>query len=182
MKSVLAAQEINRGPRIYLRKLSVLDVQDHYLKWLNDPEVQKYTRRRDRKSTFEDLREFLQRAEHGSDYHLAICIRGTDKHIGNISLNSLDMKNKSGEISIMMGDKSEWGKGFGAEAVQALTDFAFSELKLHRLWAESPNPAFNALIKKCGWKKEGLRREAFLLENKFVDLECWSLLNYEIPS
>jgi len=176
MKSVVTAPEVNRGSRLYLRKLSVCDAQDHYLEWLNDTDVQKFTRRRGRQSTFEDLKNFLRNAEAGNDYHLAVCILGSDKHIGNISLNSIDQLNRSAEVSIMMGDKTEWGKGYGAEAVQILTDFAFSQLKFNRLWAESPNPAFNALIQKCGWKKEGLRRKAFFTNNEFVDSECWSLL------
>lgn len=167
------------SPRIYLRRLSGADALEHYLDWLNDKEVQRYTRRRGSTSSMEDLRLFLRHAETTTDYHLAICLKDSHKHIGNISLNSIDARNKSAELSIMLGDRSEWGKAYGREAVELLTQFAFLELNLHRVWAESPNPAFNKLMLHCGWTREGIKREAFLFEGKFIDLECWSRLSHE---
>jgi RimJ/RimL family protein N-acetyltransferase len=48
---------------------------------------------------------------------------------------------------------------------------------LHRLSAQSPNPSFNAAVRKLGWNQEGVRREDFLLDGSFVDVECWGLLS-----
>lgn len=173
------APQIVDSERLFLRRLQKTDAQPYYLSWLNDPEVQSFTRRRGRTTSMQDLENFLKAASTGTDYHLAICLKDGTKHIGNISLNSIDLKNQSAEISIMLGDRGAWGKGFGAEAVRALTQFAFENLKLHRLWAESANPSFNALIKKCGWVQEGKRREALLVDGQFYDYLCWSLLKSE---
>lgn len=51
---------------------------------------------------------------------------------------------------------------------------AFESMGLHRLWAESPNPVFNATVKGLGWTREGTKREAFLIEGRYI--ECWSIL------
>lgn len=166
------------GARLYLRALTPEDASDNYLGWLNDPEVQKFSRRRGQKTSIEQLKNFLHQASQSSDYHLAICLHESNKHIGNISLNSIDALNKSAEISIMMGDKTEWGKGYGREAIEIVSLFAFDQMKLHRLWAESPNPAFNQMIAHCGWIKEGTKKDAFFFDGRFIDLECWSLINH----
>lgn len=179
MTKSLQTGPICESSRLYLRHLRLYDDSDAYLSWLNDSEVQKYSRRRNRKSSREDLKKFLMYVQETADLHLAICLKESHKHIGNISLNALDDLNKNGEISIMMGDRSEWSKGYGSEAVKLLTQYSFEKLMLHRLWAESPNPAFNSLMKKCGWIHEGTRREAFFIEGQFIDLICWSLLRSE---
>jgi RimJ/RimL family protein N-acetyltransferase len=166
-------------PRILLRTLELSDATPAYLGWLNDPEVAAFTRRRGRTFTMQDLTDFIERSLASPDYHLAICLRESGEHLGNISLNSIDPENKSAEISIMMGSKNSWGKGIGAEAVKALASFAHKELGLHRVWAESPNPAFNRLMEKLRWTREGVKRDSFLKDGRFIDLECWSHLSHE---
>ena len=52
-------------------------------------------------------------------------------------------------------------------------------MRLHRIWAESPNPAFNSAVKALGWSHEGTKRQTFLLDGQLVDVECWGLLKHE---
>lgn len=170
---------LHESPRLKLYRLSSDCYSDRYLSWLNDREVQRYTRRRNRTTSQQDLRDFLTSVEGSKDMHLAIVMKDGEKHIGNLSLNNLDEINKSAEISIMIGDKDEWGKGYAREAIQLVTEVAFDRLHLHRLWAESPNPAFNAMIKEMGWTQEGVRRESMLIEGQCTDVLCWSLLESE---
>lgn len=165
--------------RLVLRSLQPSDRSEKYLSWLNDAEVQQYSRRHGRTFTMTDIDAFLAEAQNSPDYFLAVIVKDTGAHIGNLSLNAVDVKNSSAEISIMMGDRDYWGKGLATEAVELATQVGFSQLKLHRLWAESPNPAFNAIMKKLGWIKEGVRREAFLLDGTYCDHVCWSLLVHE---
>ena len=114
-----------------------------------------------------------------SDFHFAVFLKDTDEHIGNASLNCIDELNKSAEVSIMIGDKTIWGKGYGSEIIQLLTDFAFEKLKLHRVWAESCNPGFIALMNKLKWQREGVRREAVFVENQYLDYIDWAILKIE---
>lgn len=165
------------GPRLYLRKLKITDVSKKYLNWLNDEKTQEYTRRRGANISMPELKKFIRKSEKSNDWHFAIIENKDNEHIGNIFLSAVDNLNKSADITIMIGDKDEWGKGYGAEAIELLTKFSFKELKLHRLSAGSPNPSFNALIKKIGWELEGTRREAFKFKGHFIDLSCWSILN-----
>lgn len=175
----LNKNNIISGRRLILRRLKLSDVGKKYLGWMNDAETQKYTRRRGQKITLADLKKFILDSRKSPDCHFAIVIKDGNKHIGNIFLNIMDNLNKSADVSIMVGDREEWGKGYAKEAIELISEFAFKKLKLHLLSAGSPNPAFNALIKKLGWKLEGKRREAFLFEGKFIDMVLWSILENE---
>ncbi len=76
----------------------------------------------------------------------------------------------------MIGDRLVWGQGYAREGIELTSQFAFETLKLHRLWAESPNPAFNRAVEGLGWINEGIRRDAFKMPDGYEDLTCWSLL------
>lgn len=164
------------GNRLIMRKLVPGDVNETYLGWLNNQELQKYTRRRGKTTTMQELQKFVEDAQGSKDYFFAMIEKETNKHIGNIFLNSVDDENKNADLSIMIGDMGSQKKGYAKEAVRLIVDFAFHELGLHRLYACSPNPAFNTMIEKVGWKHEGTHTQAFYLDGEFRDIECWAIL------
>lgn len=165
--------------RLLLRSLQLSDKSERYLNWLNDPEVQKYSRRRGQISTMENIEEFIKSSLEGNDFHFAIFTKNNNSHIGNISLNSVDELNNHAELSIMIGDKNVWGRGYAKEAISVLLKFAFEKLNLNRVWAESCNPAFIALMNKLFWFKEGVRREAICIDGVYLDYVNWSVLKKE---
>ncbi|MDO8499646.1 MAG: GNAT family protein [bacterium] len=169
------------GDRLRLRTLQPSDRSERYLAWLNDAEVQKYTRRSGVISTMSDIDSFIAYSLACSDFHFAIFLKDSDSYIGNVSLNSVNERHKNAEVSIMLGDRSCWGRGYAAEAINLVVDFAFKDLTLHRVWAESCNPAFIALMKKLNWREEGIRRDAVFLNNKYLDYIDWSVLESEWP-
>jgi len=167
------------GKSVVLMPLGRADASAEYLAWLNDPEVLRYRGAKAYPTTFAQLESWIDSLPARGDLVLAIRTRENRRHIGNISLNTILWSHRSAELSIMIGAKEAWGKGYGTEAIMLLTAHAFSAMGLHRLWAESPNPAFNAAMKKLDWVHEGIKREAFLLDGTFVAFECWSLLQPE---
>jgi RimJ/RimL family protein N-acetyltransferase len=167
------------GKTLILRPLSMADASDAYLAWLNDAEVLRYRGPKAFPSRRADMERFLERIQAGGDLHLAVCLRATGVHVGNLSLNSINWPHGHCELSIMIGARDQWGKGIGREAIDLATRHAFRSMGLRRLWAESPNPGFNAVVKRLGWKQEGVKRQAFLLDGNHVDIECWGLLKSE---
>lgn len=167
------------GENIFLRKLSMEDATEEYVRWLNDPDVLKYRGPKAYPSNMEDLREFIKIARTSKDLYLAICLKKNKKHIGGISLAPINLIHRTAGLNIMIGDKSEWGKKYGEEAVSALIKHAFMNMNLNKLWAESPNPAFNAVVKKLGWVHEGTKRKMFLLDGEYIDMECYGILKSE---
>lgn len=167
------------GPKVVLRPLLESDASAEYLSWLNDPLVLKHSSRKTFPTTMSDLKRYLGNIPASGDVVLAVCEAATRRHVGNIALNSIVWPFGSAELSIMLGAKDIWGKGYARNAIELLTAHAFESMGLRRLWAESPNPAFNAVMDALGWTREGVKREAFLLDGKFVDFECWGLLKGE---
>jgi len=176
----MAKTEFINGENIFLRKLSMEDVTDNYLRWLNDPDVLRYRGKKAYPSNIEDLRDFIKLAQVSKDLFLAICLKNTSKHIGGISLTSIDFIHRTAALSIMIGEKSEWSKNYGKEAIIVLTKHAFMNMNLNRLWTQSPNPVFNAIMKKLGWIHEGTKRKMFLLDGEYVDVECYGILKSEL--
>ena len=167
------------GKSVIMTPLGRDDISESYLTWLNDPNVLRYRAPKAFPTTLSQLEEWVQSIPARGDLVLAIRTRDEGRHVGNISLNSILWVHRSAELAIMIGAKDVWGRGCGTEAIGLLTSHAFSVMGMHRLWADSPNPAFNAAMRKLGWTLEGTRREAFHLDGKHVDFECWGLLDRE---
>lgn len=167
------------GERVALTPLGRADASPDYLAWLNDQEVLRYRAPKAFPTTMRELEAWIDALPERGDLVLAIRPRDDDRHIGNIALNSIQWVHRSAELSVMIGAKDVWGEGYGGEAIALLTDHAFDRMGLHRVWAESPNPAFNTAVARLGWIEEGAKRDAFLLDGSFVDIACWSILDNE---
>lgn len=167
------------GDRIALRPLGPADATADYLQWLNDPDVLRYRAPKAFPTTAAQLRSWIASLPDRGDLVLAIRLRRGDRHVGNIALNTIQWTHRCAELSILLGAKDVWGRGLGREAIGLLTDHAFTAMGLNRVWAESPNPAFNGSVERLGWKKEGVKREAILVDGAQADLACWGLLRRE---
>lgn len=168
-----------QGERVALKPLGRSDVSADYLSWLNDPEVLRYRAPKVFPTTLKQLEEWVDSIPGRGEIVLSVRARSDGRHVGNISLSHILWPHRSAELAIMIGAKDTWGKGYGTEAITLLTAHAFDAMGLHRLSATSPNPAFNASVRKLGWTSEGIRREAFFVDGAFVDFEAWGLLEQE---
>ena len=166
-------------PMVYLLPLTIEDASEDYVGWLNSPVVSRYRGARANRTTMADVRDYIESIPDRGDFVFAIRERGTERHIGNVAFNSVHQAYRSAELSIMIGAHDVWGRGYGKEAMALMTEYGFKTLKFHRIWSESPNPAFNAAMRSLGWTCEGFKREAFKLDDKFVDFKCWSILASE---
>ena len=157
---------------LYLRPLSISDITPEYINALNDKEVVKLTEARHRKWDEDSVKRYIRESNvDGVSQLVGIFLRESDKHIGNIRLFNFSTKHKRAELGIMLFDKSQWSKGYGTEALRAITNYVFNELKLHKICADyySVNVASSEMFKKAGFKIEGVFKEHFLLDGNYVD-------------
>lgn len=84
--------------------------------------------------------------------------------VGSVGLTrQLGWRDHLAEIGYWLGEPY-WGKGIATQAVQQMTESAFSDLKLQKLYAPilAPNQASMRVVEKCGYELEGvLKREVF---------------------
>lgn len=157
---------------LYLRQLTVEDITQAYVDALNDPEVVRLTEARHFEWNHESVAEYVERSNvEGESLLFGVFLKSSDKHIGNIRLSNFSKQHHRVELGIMIFDKSQWGKGYGREALIAVTDYVFGVLKLHRLCADyyAVNTASARMFEKAGFKIEGVFRDHFFLDGDYVD-------------
>lgn len=158
--------------RLYFKPIDSSYCTESYLKWLNDLEVNRYLEIFET-YTEEQLREYLQAAEKNS--HLlfwAIHLKLNDKHIGNIKIDPINRYHGYGEYGIMMGDSTEWGKGYAEEASKTVLDYCFQAQKIRKitLGVVEDNIAAVKLYKKLGFEIEGVYKKHGLYDRKYCNL------------
>lgn len=156
------------GPRVKLETLTVDDASPDYLEWLNDPDVLRY-RNAPASTSWLDLLSWIEDKPADSE-RFTIKVRG--HHIGNLSLDGI-IPGETADLGIMIGAKDVWGHGYGREAISLLADHGLLDMGLKRITASSPNPAFNAIMRKLGWEHLRTDRAAF----RGLDMEHWTRIS-----
>lgn len=84
-------------------------------------------------------------------------------------------------LGIGIGDREQWGKGYGREAMQLVLRYGFNELNLHRiqLTVFEYNERAIALYEKLGFQREGVYREFMQRDGKRYDMYLYGLLRRE---
>lgn len=158
--------------RLLLRQFKINDITPEYVKALNNQKIIGLTESRYRGWTLKQVRDYVREKgnKKGESLLIGIFLKN-GKHIGNIRLHSLSDHNKRVELGIMIWDKKEWGKDYGTEALGAIVKFIFEELELHKVCAEyySINKGSAKMFKKLDFQIEGILKDHFLVEGKFVD-------------
>ncbi len=124
------------GARIFLKLLVPEDVANLYLAWMQDQEVLRHTNTKAKAYTVEQLKDYVAtKYASPNDFLLGIFLIDDNKHIGNIKIGNVNLADKSGDIGIIIGDKSIWGQGYATEAIALATDYAFSNLGINKIIA-----------------------------------------------
>ena len=172
-------REMFKRKDIVLRKLSVNDVTIEYLGWLNDYEIVKYTESRHAVHTMESLKNFVIHVNNESNYCFAIIDIQSGKHIGNIKIGNIHPMYKYADVGLIIGDKNFHGKGIATEALKLCVEFAFKQLKLHRLYAGIYDVNIGSIkaFEKAGFVREGCEKEKYLFEGKRIDSYIYGIVN-----
>ncbi|MGK4568311.1 GNAT family N-acetyltransferase [Flavobacterium sp. 3HN19-14] len=103
------------------------------------------------------------------------------KVIGECGFHSWNKTHDRAELFYNLKNDSDKKKGLMTEALEAVLDFGFNELQLHRI--EALIAAYNIpsvkLVQRYGFTKEGTMREDYIVDGKYENSECYSLLKWE---
>ncbi len=146
-------------------------------KWRNDPRIYKWCRQNEPISIAHHL-EYLERS--AKDPHSRMYGVAADGFlVGVCGLTSIDWINRRAEVSLYI-DPEKHRQGLGTMAAKALMAKAFMVHNLNSIWGEAfdGSPAIG-LFEKLGFKQDGLRREFYFREGKYVDAVIFSKLRCE---
>ena len=108
----------------------------------------------------------------------AICLLDGDLSIGTVFLRDVDRVNGSGVVGIFLGDRRYLGQGYGTDALNALVDFGFGELRLERIELEVFDFNLRAIrsYAKAGFKTDAILRHARFHRGAHHDVHIMSIL------
>ena len=165
--------------RLQLEPLSLSHVSYDYVNWMNDKDVNRYLETGG-DYTLEKLKDFLKQVELDNILFWAIHLKINNKHIGNIKIDPINTRHKYAEYGIMMGNKSEWGKGYAKEASLAVIDYCFASLLNLRkvnLGVHAKNISAVELYKKIGFKEEGRYIKHIITNEGYDDILRMAIFN-----
>lgn len=174
------------GKRIRLRAVEQEDVAKFH-EWVNDPEVTRglamylpYSMK-DEESWFENVGKH---DPHEKPFAIDIKKGKGWKLIGNCGTFGISLVNRNCELGIMIGDKAEWNKGYGAEAMSLLLQHGFETLNLNRIFLRVYEDNVRAVrsYEKAGFVLEGRQRQAVYKHGKYEDVLFMSVLRSEWDS
>lgn len=104
--------------------------------------------------------------------------------IGICGLHGLRDIYHSGELRILIFDKSCVRRGIGTEACKMLVDYGFKRLNLHRVWlgVNADNEMAVECYRKVGFREEGRLREDIFYHGKYADVLRMGILRKEWES
>lgn len=160
-----------QGKNIFLKILSIDDINEDYLEWMQDEDVMQFLESRWKSYSFNDIKEYVESINNSpDDYLLGIFLKENEKHIGNIKIGNINHIHGYGDIGLLIG-KNYWGKRCGKESIELATKYAFDELNLNKLFAGiySNNIASYKSFIKAGYKEIGRLKNHFYYEGKYID-------------
>lgn len=168
-----------RGEKTRLRALEHSDLAG-FVGWINDPDVRRFMQIRYPLSMAAEenwWRDFNQQEQ-----DLIFAIENEQGvHIGNLGLHNHERENRQAMLGIIIGDKGHWGRGYGTDAIRALLRWAFDNLNLNRIYLTvySYNPRAIRCYEKCGFRHEGIMRQARYYEGQYHDEWMMAILRDE---
>lgn len=121
--------------------------------------------------TKEEVVSFFLRSIDSDECYLFLILAPDGRIIGESVINEIDWDLRSGNFRIGIYHSTERGQGIGTWATEVTRDFAFEELKLHRLELDvySFNPRAEKAYLRAGFQREGVLRDAVRDGNQYAD-------------
>ena len=138
--------------------------------WEAQPEVGRFWGPRFGELTQEHQEEHFKKV--GADQtQIQWTIAYQEEPVGFTGIFDIDWVRRDGESGIFIGRHDLFGKGIASEAVRLRTDFAWREMRLHRVhnWIALANRGSRRANVKSGYKQMGVYRKSFFRSGEWYD-------------
>jgi len=167
--------------RLVLRPYEAGDLDDLHA-YRSQPEVHRYlySEVQDREQTRELITERMAVAEltdEGQDLRLAVSWPEQGRVVGEVVLKWLSKVHGQGEIGYTLNPEFQ-GRGLATEAAEALLEFGFDHLNLHRIIAQCDprNEPSWRLMERLGMRREAHLRGFEIFKGVWGDLYVYAML------
>jgi len=165
---------------LYLRPSRLSDAEGLFA-MLSDAQSMKYWSHppvNDVGDALQVLREDLESGAQGKSLCWSVILNGQSEMMGKCILFQFSPANHRAEIGFVL-NRKYWRQGLMHQALEAMINFAFTTLKLHRIEADVDplNAGSLGVLEKLGFEREGLFRDRWLLNDEWVDSVMLGLIN-----
>jgi diamine N-acetyltransferase len=172
------------GKRVRLRAIEREDLP-HYVEWFADPAVSENLESQMPMSLASEERWFEENLKlPAEEQTLAVDAklgRSRWEHIGGAGFHHVDKRNRLAECGLVIGDKKNWGRGYGTDALRTLLRYGFDTLNFNciQLCVMAFNERAIHVYEKIGFVREGTRREVHFYNGQYWDIHLYSILRRE---
>ena len=158
--------------------IKLLPIEEHHLieiqQWINDENLTKYMTVHFPVS-FMEQKSWLEKL-YKDESKIKLIISVDDKDVGMISLINIDHKNKNSEIGIYIIPKYQKNK-YAFKVINKMLNFVFREMNMHKIYVliYKCNVPSIKLFEKLGFTFEGSDRESVFYNNKYHDINRYSI-------
>ncbi len=176
---------IPKGEKVSFRSLKISDASS-FFQWCKNQNVVRYSL-----SWFQtqrpitDFEKWLNTTlDSKNSFSIGICCRNSGNLVGYAGIADISSVNRSGEYFILIGDIDYWGLGIGTEVTKSITSYGLNELDLHRIFLTVSELNYGAVkaYENCGYRREGILRDAAFRDGEFHNKIVMSVLSTEWTS
>lgn len=163
---------------IYLRPMTEEDT-DLIVAWRNSEGVRKHFIYQKLFTKEGHLAWLHNVVETGKAVQMIICEAETDRLLGSVYIRDIDMDHRKGEYGIFIGEADSRGKGVGTKAAKLMIEYAFNELKLHKIFLRVYADNLRAIgsYEKAGFVREAYLRDDVCVNGVFRDMVLMAVIN-----
>jgi aminoglycoside 6'-N-acetyltransferase len=169
---------------LILRPLDHKDIPFLY-KWINDPNIMPYWYGKDKPRSMGWVKKHCEKIVSGVELSLCFIIEIDGKPIGFMynTPEKIDNGKFTGkiELDILIGDQTDWNKGYGTIALKKMINICFNQQHAERIYL-TPRINNNRAIhvyEKVGFKPEGVLRRFEKFEGNWIDCVMMSIIKQE---
>lgn len=176
-------KDVLKGELVRLSAFDPEEIAGAYVRWTRDSELQRLfgsgaSALRSARSETAFFEKIAGKADPANHF---FSIRKLDDNrlLGDINLDVInEWGSRDAFVGLGIGDRNDWGKGFGADAMKIILRFAFTELNLRRvtLTVFEYNPRAIRSYEKVGFHHEGRLRGVLLRDGKRWDMLYMGIL------
>jgi RimJ/RimL family protein N-acetyltransferase len=152
-------------------------------RWFNDPEVTRHLTTRYPVS--HEMQRNVIADQSTPGYEQAFFViewRDGGRAIGTCDLTTWRPEVRTARLGIAIGEATFRGRRFGTDTVRTLCRFGFQMMNLHRIELDvfADNERAIRVYEKVGFRREGLRRDAYFSHGRYRDIVVMGLLEGEL--
>jgi len=158
------------GSQVSLHQFDESCITPNYISWLNDSEVLRYSNQRFKRHTVQTSRDYLATFNQSPNLFLAIRMRDNLQMVGTMTAYVVE-PHSTVDMGLMVGDRTQWGRGIGLDAWQTLMNYFLVEQKMRKVTGGTLrcNTGMLRIMERSGMQLEAVRARQQIVEGEEQD-------------